>query len=120
MHYGGNLGSLSACQGSLELSKVTFNLHRVEEAGAPAAQAAAAPGDSTVEADEQRRRIRELVQELEDKNSELEEKSLIVSQLKEQMAQIIPLVGGLAPAGTLGSLEGLVLEQPEPETLAFN
>ena len=59
-------------------------------------------------------RIAELVQEVEDKNAELEEKTQIVGQLKEQMAQIIPLVGGFAPEAA----ERLILEQPEPESLA--
>lgn len=71
----------------------------------------ASAGYATAEGDQLRGRIDELVQELEDKNAELEEKDQIVSELKEQMVQITHLLGGFAPEAA----QRFVLEQPEPE-----
>ena len=73
----------------------------------------ASAGYATAEGDQLRGRIDELVQELEDKNAELEEKDQIVSELKEQMVQITHLLGGFAPEAA----QRFVLEQPEPERL---
>ena len=59
----------------------------------------ASAGYATAEGDQLRGRIDELVQELEDKNAELEEKDQIVSELKEQMVQITHLLGRICTRG---------------------
>ena len=84
---------------------------------ATARKACTSAGHAAADAEQLRSRIDELVQELEDKNAELEERDQIVNQLKEQMAQIMSLVGGMAPGE---AAEGLPFEQPEPEILASN